>query len=245
MTKPKHSLLVQSYAPQEMKVALMNADGFGVGWYHAQRQELPYTYKNILPMWSDINLSPLSRYIESDCMLGYVRSATPGLAVELSNCQPFTQGQLMFTHNGYIEHFRQTLRRPLRQLLSAQAEEWIQGTTDSEYFCALVLTYLEETPEQGVEGALRRALQTLGEMAQSPFVKFAATLVISTGDRLIGCRYANFDNIPSLYLSCQSPDYPEAVILASEPLFGGDWKHCPAQSIISVGKDCEVHIQRI
>lgn len=30
--KPEHSLLVQSYQPKELEVALLNADGFGIGW---------------------------------------------------------------------------------------------------------------------------------------------------------------------------------------------------------------------
>ncbi len=47
VTQPEHSLIVQSYKPREMQEALLNADGFGVGWYHTQKQTLPFTYKNI------------------------------------------------------------------------------------------------------------------------------------------------------------------------------------------------------
>ncbi len=104
--EPKHSLVVQSYQPQEMTSGLLNADGFGIGWYHPAKETTPYTYKNILPIWSDINLSQISRYIESNCILGYVRSATPPSSVDLSNCQPFTQDQLLFIHNGFIGNFR-------------------------------------------------------------------------------------------------------------------------------------------
>lgn len=31
LTQPKHSLIVQSYQPQEMQESLLNADGFGLG----------------------------------------------------------------------------------------------------------------------------------------------------------------------------------------------------------------------
>ena len=32
--KPEHSLVVQSYQPKELEFALLNADGFGLGWHH-------------------------------------------------------------------------------------------------------------------------------------------------------------------------------------------------------------------
>jgi predicted glutamine amidotransferase len=87
LLEPEHSLVVQSYQPQEMTAGLLNADGFGIGWYHPTQETKPFTYRNILPMWNDVNLPNLSRYIESGCVLSNVRSATPGLAVDLSNCQ--------------------------------------------------------------------------------------------------------------------------------------------------------------
>lgn len=81
--KPEHSLIVQSYQPREMISGVINADGFGVGWYHNQKDTDPFFYKNTLPIWNDINLPSLSRYVESKCVLAYVRSATPGQAIAL------------------------------------------------------------------------------------------------------------------------------------------------------------------
>ena len=65
LNKPEHSLIVQSYQPREMTAGLLNADGFGIGWYHPQRDTTPFTYKNILPIWNDPNLSSLNRYLSS------------------------------------------------------------------------------------------------------------------------------------------------------------------------------------
>ncbi|MDB9494794.1 ergothioneine biosynthesis protein EgtC [Spirulina major CS-329] len=237
--KPPHSLVVQSYAPQEMQEALLNADGFGLGWYHRDRAELPYLYKNTCPIWNDVNLPHLTRYVETRCMVGYVRSATPGLAVDLGNCQPFSKGHLLFSHNGYIDRFRHTLRRPIRNLLSEKADEWVQGSTDSEYLYALVLTYLAQMP---LEEAIAAALHQIGDLARSPFCKFTATTIASTGDRLIACRYANFDILPTLYWLQNDPHYPEAVILASEPLFAGNWQPCPPQSRLIVEPSLDVTI---
>ncbi|WP_204104248.1 MULTISPECIES: ergothioneine biosynthesis protein EgtC [Spirulina sp. CCY15215] len=240
--KPEHSLIVQSYQPQEMHVALLNADGFGVGWYHPQREENPYTYKNILPIWNDINLPQLSRYVESNSILSYVRSATPGLAVDLGNCQPFVRDRLMFVHNGYIEHFRHKLRRTLCNLLSDEAEIWIKGNTDSEYLCALILTYLEANPNMTLEEALAQAVNKVGELCKRQNLKFIAATIIDTGNRLIACRYSTFEDVPTLYWLRDDPNYPDAVILASEPLFEGNWKPCLEHHILTVEENLEVNI---
>jgi ergothioneine biosynthesis protein EgtC len=243
--KPEHSLIAQSYQPREMHVALLNADGFGVSWYHAQKEANPYTYKNILPIWNDTNLLQLSRYIESGCILGYVRSATPGLAVDLSNCQPFARANLTFVHNGFIEKFRHTLYRPICHLLQDEIYQWIQGSTDSEHICALVLNELYTSADLTIEQALANAIAQIAHLAQSPQVRFAANLIASTGKRLVACRYANFEDVPTLYWLRDDPLFPNAVIVASEPLFEGDWKSCPEQSILSIGEDLEVEIRAI
>ena len=134
--KPEHSLVVQSYKPLEMTAGLLNADGFGIGWYDAKSNNPPYCYKNILPIWNDANLPQLGRYIQSQCYLGYVRSATSNLSVDMINCQPFSHQNLLFVHNGYIDDFRQTLYRPIRNNLNDFAYRRIEGTTDSEHILA-------------------------------------------------------------------------------------------------------------
>ena len=54
--KPEHSLIVQSYQPREMTSGVVNADGFGVGWYDHEKKTNPFTYRNTLPVWNDLNL---------------------------------------------------------------------------------------------------------------------------------------------------------------------------------------------
>jgi glutamine amidotransferase len=251
--KPEHSLIVQSYQPREMTGGLLNADGFGIGWYHREKEVYPYTYKNILPIWSDINLPQLSRYIESNCLLGYVRSATPGLPVDLINCQPFTQENLLFIHNGYIENFRQNLYRPIRNSLNDYTYQAITGTTDSEHIFALAMNQLQTYPQISLEQALVRALTQLTELARSPevllgrsqHIYFSANIIISNGRKLVASRYSNRLPNPTLYWLRDDPLYPDAVIIASEPFFEGNWKSCPENSIISVGENLEVSIDSI
>ncbi len=260
LEKPEHSLIVQSYQPREMTAGLLNADGFGIGWYHPQKQAYPYTYKNVLPIWSDINLPQLSRYIESNCILGYVRSATPGLPVDFINCQPFTEENLLFVHNGYIENFRQTLYRPIRNSLSDRIYQAIHGTTDSEHIFALILNQWQIQPNISLKEALVNALKQLDELAISHNANFSANMILGNGKEMVACRYSNRQSSPTLYYSQDDLLYPNSVrktppdgdkvssdfvLIASEPMFAGNWNSCPEKSIITVGENLDVSINSI
>ena len=243
--QPKHSLIVQSYQPKEMTAGLLNADGFGLGWYHPHKQDSPYIYKNTLPIWTDINLPHLSRYVDSQCFLGYVRSATPPLAVDLSNCQPFTHQQILFIHNGFINNFRSSLYRPLRNSLSDDIYQLIHGTTDSEHIFALVIEQWRQSPHLNLTEVLSQSLTYLTQLARSHQVYFSANILISDGQQIVASRYSNRSPVPSLYWVKDDLNYPDGVIIASEPLFEGKWLSCPENSIITVGETLEVQLQSI
>jgi ergothioneine biosynthesis protein EgtC len=243
--KPEHSLIVQSYQPREMRSGVVNADGYGVGWYHLQKDIEPFTYKSTLPIWNDINLPSLSRYVESGCMLAYIRSATAGQALDFSNCQPFQYQRLLFIHNGVIEKFQQTLYRPIRSQLSDEFYQWIGGTTDSEHIIALLLNQWQAHPGKSLEQALQITLLNLQELAHNYQTNVSANLVISDGHRLIASRFSTQSPAPSLYWTVDNPNFPKSVMIASEPLFAGDWIPFSENSIISVGEDCDIRIEQI
>lgn len=240
LIQPQHSLIEQSYQPREMTSGLLNADGFGLGWYHSQQDSDPFVYRNTLPIWSDINLPSLGRYIESSCILAYVRSATMGQAVQLSNCQPFQFGRILGVHNGYIENFRQTLYRPLRERLNDVCYQAIEGTTDSEHIFALVCNELQTT-EMTLEKALSQTLHTLTQWAEAYQVKVGLNLVLSDGQSLVASRFAYPGEPPSLYWLEDDP-VAQSVIVASEPLFTSDrWISFSTNSILVAKGNLEVH----
>ncbi|MDY6898714.1 MAG: ergothioneine biosynthesis protein EgtC [Cyanobacteriota bacterium] len=241
----EHSLITQSYNPQEMVSGTVNADGFGVGWYHAQKDTEPFTYRSTLPIWNDVNLPSLSRYIESKCVVSYVRSATAGQALDLSNCQPFQRESLLFIHNGKIDKFRQTLYRAIRSQLSDEIYQWLNGTTDSEHIFALLLNELESNPGKSLEQALHLTLLKLKELTESHNTYTLANLVISDGNRLVASRFSINKQPPSLYWLQNDSTFPNSVIIASEPLFKGNWNSFPENSILSVGEDCDIRIEQI
>jgi glutamine amidotransferase len=235
--EPEHSLIVQSYQPRELEVALLNADGFGLTCYHPTRQIEPFLYRNTLPIWNDTNLPQICRYLESDCVLAYVRSATPGLAVDMHNCQPFRSESLTFIHNGFIDRFRHSLYRPIREMLCDRAYHSIHGLTDSEHIFALLLHQLERDPGIDLAVGLYRTLEKLNTLAHEHRVRVAANLIVSDGDRLVASRFMTEGNAPSFYWLRNYPRFPAATLLASEPLFEGDWVTCPPATLITVERD--------
>jgi ergothioneine biosynthesis protein EgtC len=243
--QPEHSLVHQSYQPQEMTAGLMNADGFGVGWYDSAENSPPYTYKNILPIWSDVNLPHLSRYVKSECVLAYVRSATPPLVVDVSNCQPFSHHSLLYIHNGFINDFRQALYRPIRNLLDDYTYEFIMGTTDSEHIFALILHELRQEPTHSLTLALKQGLTRLIQLAEIHNVYFSANIILSNGKELVASRYANRQPVPTLYWLKNDSLMSDGVIIASEPLFKGDWNLCPEHSLITVTEEQEVIVETL
>jgi ergothioneine biosynthesis protein EgtC len=236
---PQHSLVVQSYQPKEMTGGLLNADGFGVGWYGATPAELPYSYRHTLPIWNDVNLPPLSRYIRSHCIVANVRSATPGLAVDLSNCQPFQHRSLSVIHNGYIDRFRKTLFRPIRNQLSDLAYEAIRGTTDSEHMFGLLIDAYEATQDLAL--ALQRMIRTMLDLATEYQTDFSANFIVTDGQVIVAARYANRDPVPSLYWLRPSPadNLPDSILIASEPFFEGNWQPFVPRSMLVVKPQAE------
>ncbi len=97
-----------------------------------------------------------------------------------------------------------------------------------------------------MEQALQTSLLTLDELAKSHQVSASANLIVSDGHRLVASRFAsNTTSAPSLYWLRDDPTFPEAVIIASEPLFDGNWNRFPEQSILSVGEDLDIQIHQI
>jgi len=212
LLEPEHSLMVQSWGPREMDEAVLNADGFGFGWYSSDGQ--PGKYINTCPMWSDVNLEALGRSLSSGLWLANVRSATPGQAVSLDNTQPFIAGRFMFLHNGYIREFRETARPRFHEYLTAGIQAGIRGNTDSEYLFALFRQQLASSGNDTL-AALQQTLQGLPALlADTPAL---VNLVVCDGENLFACRHAvNKGSCPTLYFSDRHPDFPDASLLASE-----------------------------
>jgi len=120
---PPSGLLVQSYAPRRQKHGLMNADGWGVGFFDngAVRR-----WRSAAPLWGDASFASVAPALSSDCIVAAVRSASIGMPIEPTASAPFTDGQWLLSHNGLVN-------RAVLPLSSAA-----ESTVDSALLAALI-----------------------------------------------------------------------------------------------------------
>jgi len=97
---PANSLLVQSYSPRRQKHGLMNADGWGVGFFDASE---PRRWRGSNPLWSDASFASVAPALVSGCVVAAVRSATVGMPADASAAAPFTDGTWLLSHNGVVD----------------------------------------------------------------------------------------------------------------------------------------------
>jgi glutamine amidotransferase len=102
LLRPAHGLLVQSYAPRRQRNGLMNADGWGVGFYSGSQPE-PARWRSSRPLWSDQSFASVAPTISSTCVLAAVRSATAGMPLEETAAAPFHAGRWLLSHNGVVD----------------------------------------------------------------------------------------------------------------------------------------------
>ncbi|MDE0968207.1 MAG: class II glutamine amidotransferase [Octadecabacter sp.] len=219
---PSHSLLDQSQHAAEAKLAV-NGDGFGIAWYDIG--ETPGLYRDVLPAWSDGNLTSLCRMVRSRLFLAHVRASTVG-ETSRQNCHPFSYGRWSFCHNGQVPHFS-AIRRRMEAALTDELYAARCGSTDSEMiFLTLLANGLDADPAQAMECTLDQIGQ--GERA----VK--VTCVFSDGQTLYGFRYASTGTAPTLYASDILDNGGRA--LASEPLCGvaGRWTEIPENTVVKL-----------
>jgi gamma-glutamyl hercynylcysteine S-oxide hydrolase len=97
---PPHGLRVQSYAPRRQKYCLLNADGWGVGFFDGAT---PRRWRSVAPLWGDVSLDSVAPALRSQCVVAAVRSASVGMPIEASATAPFTDGQWLLSHNGIVD----------------------------------------------------------------------------------------------------------------------------------------------
>ena len=124
---PPSSLLVQSYAPRRQVHGLMNADGWGVGFFD---HGVARRWRSATPLWADTSFASVAPALSSDCVVAAVRSASIGMPIEPSASAPFTDGVWLLSHNGLVD------RRVLP--LSAEVARLAESTNDSALLAVLI-----------------------------------------------------------------------------------------------------------
>ncbi|MFF7852908.1 class II glutamine amidotransferase [Streptomyces sp. NPDC007904] len=251
--RPTHSLIDQSLHAK-MGVETTNGDGFGVGWYGADK-DTPAVVRDIGPAWSDHNLQEIAGHVRSPLFFAHIRAST-GTPVQQTNCHPFRHGRWMWMHNGAIAGFHR-LRRDLALAVDPGLYSDIKGSTDSEMMFYLALTLgLEEDPP----GAVARMAGLVERTGHQHGVEFPLqmTVAVTDGARLWAFRYSSQKESRSLFYSTRvetlrslHPDLAflheisdETRLIVSEPLgdLPGAWNAVPegTYGVVQPGED-EMH----
>ncbi|HZD16375.1 MAG TPA: ergothioneine biosynthesis protein EgtC [Pseudonocardiaceae bacterium] len=215
---PPHSLLRQSYAPVDMRGGgTINADGFGAGWY-PDGAITPVRYRRAVPLWTDATFAALATEVRSGAVLAAVRSATVGMPIVDTACAPFGTGRWLFSHNGRIAGWPDSVaalarRLPVTDLLTLDAP------TDSALLWALVRSRLAAGESLGCAIGTVTA-QVLGCAPGSRLnllVTDGVALAATTVHHALAVRVGN-----------------GAVLICSEPIDqGSGWEPVPDRQLLT------------
>jgi gamma-glutamyl hercynylcysteine S-oxide hydrolase len=164
--EPAHGLLRQSYAPRRQSRGLMNADGWGVGFY-APGVDAPVRWRSSRALWSDASFASVAPVLSSGAVLAAVRSATLGMPTDESAAAPFTDGRWLLSHNGRVD----------RSVLPARNDA--ESVCDSAVLAAQVFA---EGPE--------RVADTVREVARLDPAAFLS-LLLTDGSRIIAITWGD------------------------------------------------------
>ena len=242
--RPEHSLIAQSLH-STLGAEPTNGDGFGLGWYGDR--PTPGVFRSTEPAWNDRNLREISAHITSPCVLAHIRAST-GSPVQLTNCHPFRHGRWLWVHNGLIHGFHEA-KRDLTMEVDPTLFPDIEGTTDTEVFFYLALTFgLEDDPP----AAVARAVGFIEETGRRHGEAFPLQMTVATtdGESFYGFRYSSEGRSRSLFHSTdvstlreQYPDNPllrdvsdDARLVVSEPLgdLRGAWREVPESTCVVI-----------
>ena len=194
------ALVRQSYSPR-MMATFLNLAGFGmVAWDPRSIQaDAPFTYRvTTLPAF-DRNLRHLADKLAPTCLVAHVRGVTwsEREMVAEANLHPFhfPGTRVALAHNGHLREFAR-MRFDLLEHVRPDVARHIEGTTDSEWIYALVLSRLEDpfgTPEpRELADATSSALRTLRAVRARHGIDTSSpvNLCLTTGTAIVATRFS-------------------------------------------------------
>jgi glutamine amidotransferase len=162
LTEPEYCLVRQSWAPRRQQHGVVNADGFGIGWYVDGLLE-PARHRGAGPIWADETVTDLARVIRSGAVLAAVRSATIGMAHGPAGAAPFRSGKWLFSHNGAVDGWP-AVASGLAWGLDPGALAQLEAPTDSALLWAMIRDLLArgKPPESALAEVVSRTVEAGG-----------------------------------------------------------------------------------
>ncbi|MDT0509137.1 class II glutamine amidotransferase [Novosphingobium sp. MMS21-SN21R] len=195
---PDSSLLNQTIGAQMLH--MLNLAGFGMAaWDEASHDpQAPFRYRTTQVALFDRNLKALAAKLQPSALLAHIRGVPYNSAVQVNdqNCHPFRfEGlPLSMAHNGDLAGFRD-MRFDLAAYIRPEFARQIQGSTDSEWIYALVVSALADpaviNEPDAILAAIRRALSILREVRERHGItrSSSANLMFCDGVNLVAVRF--------------------------------------------------------
>ncbi|MDE2563710.1 MAG: class II glutamine amidotransferase [Sphingomonadales bacterium] len=195
---PDSSLLNQTIHAQML--AMLNLAGFGMAAWDpsSHMPQSPYRYRTTQVAVFDRNLKELSSKLAVGALLAHIRGVplTSTVQVNEQNVHPFRFNgvPLAMAHNGDLAAFR-TMRFDLVPHVRPEFAQHIQGSTDSEWIYALVVSALPDpwriATADEILAAIRHALGVLREVrATHAIARSSSTnLIFCDGVNLVAVRF--------------------------------------------------------
>jgi len=194
------SLARQTYSPR-MMATFLNLAGFGMAAWddRSERPEEPFLYKvTSLPVF-DRNLKCLAEKVSARCVIAHVRGVTYSEHEVLTqtNLHPFRFPGVKVTlaHNGHLREFAR-MRYDLVGHVHPTFVKHIEGTTDSEWIYALLLSQLDDpfgTPDADeIADAAVKALRIIRAIREKHEIAISSpvNLFVTTGTCLVATRFS-------------------------------------------------------
>lgn len=194
------SLVAQSYSPRMMNTFL-NLAGFGMAAWEPEsvRPAEPFVYRTTMVPAFDRNLHGLARKLEPTCLVAHVRGVTyeERELVGTSNLHPFRfpGTKVTLAHNGHLREFRR-MRYELVKHIRPELAQRIEGTTDSEWIYALMLSQLDDPSAAPDADELAHAtaatLRVLRDVRAHEGIDVSSpvNLFVTTGESLVVTRFS-------------------------------------------------------
>ena len=211
--QPDNSLVKQSYMPKMLH--MLNLAGFGMrAWDEgSHRPDQPYAYASpSLPVF-DRNLKQLAEKVRANCVLAHVRgvSYSTRSVISSENTHPFCFPgyRIAMAHNGDLYRF-QEMKRHLADHVRPEILPLIEGTTDSEWIYALLLSQLEDPKGPLDQAECRRAIDRVFAIIRDVRARegiaasSSVNLFVTDGRHIVAVRYC-FD------FGCYLTERPESV----------------------------------
>jgi glutamine amidotransferase len=234
LTDPPFSLVRQSWAPRRQQHGVVNADGFGVGWYPdgfpaggagpaVEPTPEPARHRGAGPVWADETFAELSRVISTSALLAAVRSATLGMVggQSVAAAAPFRRGRWLFSHNGALPGWPDSASR-LGWGLDPAALATVDAPTDSALLWAITADLLGRG--KPATAALTEVIARVQDAGGG-----RATMLLTDGHTITATAWGT---------SLCWRRLPDGVVVASEP-YDDDpgWVDVPDRSLLTARPD--------